>query len=625
MNIIIPLAGNGQRFKDDGYMLPKPLIKVLGSPLCFPAIGYLKPKEEDRIYLVYLEDLDDYGFSDIVHKTFPGVKFIKLKHSTRGPVETVLCALNRLNKEDLLSPIMVVDGDTFYNEDIIQMAKLHEFLDAVFYFETKNESPIYSYIKTIDGTLMVKEIREKEKISDKACSGAYLFSDGWWLKGYCEKVLSGVPSKNNEYYISDIYSRMLKDSVTIGSIKVSDFECIGTPHQLKTCCVSNAGESAYKRFCFDLDGTLCTFPKIPGDYSTVLPIFKTIKKLRYLKSLGHTIIIQTARGMGSSEQNTGMALAKTYKDVFAFLEREKIPFDEIYFGKPQADFYIDDLAVSPFGDLDKDLGFYEVYSEPRNFNKVKINDVWTTKETNNPGEVFWYQNIPMEIADLFPVPNTSCIWVEKLSIGSIMIETIKGIPLSYLLVNGSLTNADIDLLWDTMERIHGVKASDQPALQDIKANYIPKLLDRWGRKEPQPVYFYDLETAIEKHKPEPRVIHGDPVMSNIFLCANRKLKFIDMRGKVGSLLSIIGDVHYDWAKIYQSLCGYDHIVAKVRPNREYIKGLQEYFLNKYSERYGNEQAAILPYLTACLLFSLRGVHEDFPELAVLAESIIKKQ
>jgi len=625
MKILIPLAGNGQRFKDDGYKLPKPLVKVFGNPLCFAAIGYLEPQNDDEIYIVYKEELNKYGFKETVHKTFPKVKFIELKHDTRGPVETVLCAVGKLSEEELREPVLVVDGDTFYIENIIQKAKNNQFLDAVFCFVTKNEEPIYSYIKTDPESWRVTEIKEKQKISNMACSGAYLFSDGAWLKKYCEKVLSDNENRS-EYYISDIYQKMLLDNVTIGAIKIhaNDVVCLGTPHQLKTFCVSNAAESVFKRFCFDLDGTLCTFPRVTGDYATVLPINKTIKKLKYLKSLGHTIIIQTARGMGSSCQNAGAAQAKAYHEVFAFLEREKIPFDEIYFGKPQADYYIDDLAVSPFGDLDKDLGFYEVYSEPRSFNKVKINETWTMKETNNPGEVYWYQNIPFIIRDLFPIPKLA-LWMSDIKKGSITMETIDGIPFSYLLVNGSLTKSDIDLLWDTMERIHRLGDGVTPDFDvDLRANYIPKMLDRWGRNEPQPDYFYDLETAIESHVLEYGVVHGDAVFSNVFLCANRKLKLIDMRGKVGDTLTIYGDVHYDWAKIYQSLIGYDYVVAKARPNSRYIHGLQDYFLEKYRKKYGDKQAEILPYLTACLLFSLRNIHEDFSELVLLAEKLIKK-
>ena len=33
MNIVIPIGGIGQRFKDEGYLYPKPLINILGKPM----------------------------------------------------------------------------------------------------------------------------------------------------------------------------------------------------------------------------------------------------------------------------------------------------------------------------------------------------------------------------------------------------------------------------------------------------------------------------------------------------------------------------------------------------------------------------------------------------------------
>ncbi len=33
MNIFIPLCGKGERFKNKGYTLPKPLINVLDKPI----------------------------------------------------------------------------------------------------------------------------------------------------------------------------------------------------------------------------------------------------------------------------------------------------------------------------------------------------------------------------------------------------------------------------------------------------------------------------------------------------------------------------------------------------------------------------------------------------------------
>ena len=57
-----------------------------------------------------------------------------------------------------------------------------------------------------------------------------------------------------------------------------------------------------------------------------------------------------------------------------------------------------------------------------------------------------------------------------------------------------------------------------------------------------------------------KVIHGDPVFTNILINQFGKIKLLDMRGKQGDEITIYGDWLYDWAKIYQSIIGYDEIL-----------------------------------------------------------------
>lgn len=94
------------------------------------------------------------------------------------------------------------------------------------------------------------------------------------------------------------------------------------------------------RICFDLDNTLCT--GYPYEYAT--PIEGTVDLLRELKARGHTIIIQTARGMGSSSSNPGQATRRIGKLTFDQLDDWGFIYDEIYFGKPDADLFVDDKA-----------------------------------------------------------------------------------------------------------------------------------------------------------------------------------------------------------------------------------------------------------------------------------------
>ena len=52
-----------------------------------------------------------------------------------------------------------------------------------------------------------------------------------------------------------------------------------------------------------------------------------------------------------------------------------------------------------------------------------------------------------------------------------------------------------------------------------------------------------------------------------------------MRGKVGDKLTICGDWLYDWAKIYQSIIGYDEILLSKFMDININKFLEQDFVN----------------------------------------------
>lgn len=104
------------------------------------------------------------------------------------------------------------------------------------------------------------------------------------------------------------------------------------------------------RICIDIDGTICALRTDGQTYADVLPLPGAVAKLKTMRANGHTIILHTARHMGTCAGNVGLVLARQGKVLFDWLERHDVPFDEIYFGKPQADLYIDDNALRFEGD-----------------------------------------------------------------------------------------------------------------------------------------------------------------------------------------------------------------------------------------------------------------------------------
>ena len=149
-----------------------------------------------------------------------------------------------------------------------------------------------------------------------------------------------------------------------------------------------------------------TSPSIRNDYATVRPIIKNIDYLRFLKKIGHTIIIYTARRMKTHSGNVGKVMKDIATITLNTLEKFDIPYDEIDFGKPYADFYIDDLAVNSNFDLEKELGIYKTDIQERSFNELSSSkiEVITKKSQSKKikGEIYWYRNIPTNLRRSFP-------------------------------------------------------------------------------------------------------------------------------------------------------------------------------------------------------------------------------
>ena len=96
------------------------------------------------------------------------------------------------------------------------------------------------------------------------------------------------------------------------------------------------------RICLDLDGVICELRQ-PGDsYADLQPVNGAVEAIRRLRRDGHYIIIFTARHMATTGGNLGQVLARQGEITLRWLSEHGVEYDEILFGKPFADIYIDD-------------------------------------------------------------------------------------------------------------------------------------------------------------------------------------------------------------------------------------------------------------------------------------------
>ena len=91
-----------------------------------------------------------------------------------------------------------------------------------------------------------------------------------------------------------------------------------------------------KTFCFDIDGVIATL--VPdNDYRRAAPRERVIRRINALHLAGHRIILFTARGSKTGLDWEGL----TRQQLAAW----GVQYHELHFGKPAADYYVDDRML----------------------------------------------------------------------------------------------------------------------------------------------------------------------------------------------------------------------------------------------------------------------------------------
>ena len=608
--IYIILCGN--IYEQDNYSLPIPLNYINGKH----QIEYIiESIITDTIYIIYNIYLDNYNFCEIIINKYKHITFIftSLDFLTRGAVESALIGIKNFNLDN--DNIIFIDNDSVH--DITNIPSTVNNSNFLFYSTIKlNE---YN-IKTNNSFITIKDnkiinIEEKNKISDYYCCGLY----GFINKNIFIQLAEELIETNNNFYFSQIYKLLIQKKEIIKPILINN--SIHLDSYDKIVLYSTSKQITKLRICFDLDNTLVSYPTIPGDYSSVKPITKNIDLLNKLKKDGHEIIIYTARRMLTHKSNIGKVMKDIAMITLTSLENLDIYYDEIIFGKPIADIYIDDRALNPyynnislFGIFNSDNEYILNKIENNKYNIIekKQNYIYKTGPSNFiKGELYFYQNIIDELKIYFP----QLISYNKIDESiELKLEHIKGVPLYYLYKNKTLTTKHIDNLLDTIDLFHSCNYNISINDSLIKKNYFDKLNERFNKNDyyfdDAAIVFNNILENLEKYYDSKivSIIHGDCWFSNILLTYDNQLKFLDMKGKVYTELTINGDMYYDYGKIYQSILGYDLILHNDFIDYEYINKFKEYFIKKCRTKNLN-----INYLTAVTKSLIFGVFHSLKE------------
>lgn len=233
IQLVIPAAGLGSRFRNAGFLNPKPLIDVLGLPMISWVIGNFRLEPGDKVIIVSKVG-DNLGSSLDGSLSGISVKFIEVDRLTSGPASTVQFAYDYLDPN---MPFIVANSDQFISsglDDFVEIVRDQSFDGVILTMEAYGNK--WSYV-TRNSSGYVNEVREKVEISSEATVGIYAWSKPIYFADSLDEMIKADDRVNGEFYVAPTYNYLIRNGKTImpfhiGRVSDSVFG-LGTPEDLE--------------------------------------------------------------------------------------------------------------------------------------------------------------------------------------------------------------------------------------------------------------------------------------------------------------------------------------------------------------------------------------------------------
>lgn len=311
------------------------------------------------------------------------------------------------------------------------------------------------------------------------------------------------------------------------------------------------------RIVFDLDDTLCHTEN--RDYSNSCAISSVVEKIKEIKHKisDAEIVIYTARGMASCNGDVEMAKKKNLPYIEAFLQRNDLKVDEIIFGKPLADIYVDDKAMSA---IDFSLAGVRTYEGLSGATVCRVGNVVIKQAGNVKEQYDWYCRAKTHYENKNGMFYTPIVY--SVTLGKLYMQYVDG-HLAAKCVNADMIRNIIKELKREQGHIDG--RNDVVSY----ANYVSQRAESVGVRTDIFERITNCKTLEDK-----TFSHGDLSLLNI-ISTDKGLALIDPSPNKGVESWII-----DAAKIRASLNWLDEALVGI----EHDRGLIDVFDNLFEDK-----------------------------------------
>jgi NDP-sugar pyrophosphorylase family protein len=232
LNIVMPMAGLGSRFREAGFAVPKPLIDVQGRPMYAWATESLPLEYSSRLIFILLASQPEFpDLTRDIQTRYAAHQPVVLSvpELTAGQAITVLRAKELINNDE---PLLIHNADTGFSGDRDWTEKAYaENLDgALLVFPSQEKRWSFSRANAAG---FIEEVREKEVISPWASTGTYWFRRGADFVSAAETRFHSGKREASEFYVGPLYNDLIAAGARVKNFPISKLYCFGTPDDLK--------------------------------------------------------------------------------------------------------------------------------------------------------------------------------------------------------------------------------------------------------------------------------------------------------------------------------------------------------------------------------------------------------
>ena len=242
--LIVPMAGLGQRFADEGYAFTKPLIPVSGLPMVAQATLDL-PSAEHHVFVLRA---DMAGYADVTKQLstlYPKAIIKTIDRVTEGQACTGLIGLDVLEDEvgNGCSPITIgaCDNGALYNVESFGKVADDPLVDVIVwgvrgYPNAIRNPEMFGWIDAVDDKVRSVSVKNplNSPASDPIVLGTFTFRRADDFRRALDRLIARDGRINGEFYIDSL----INDAVALGLqcrlFEVDSYLCWGTPNDLRT-------------------------------------------------------------------------------------------------------------------------------------------------------------------------------------------------------------------------------------------------------------------------------------------------------------------------------------------------------------------------------------------------------